>query len=90
MGCTCNEGLGADTSQVDAIVLSVVEAARALFPEKTAEAEAYIQQRLFNYGVDYAKYKARQTYGTATELLSSPMVLLGLGLLGGYFMFKRR
>jgi hypothetical protein len=80
-------GLGDE--QIDSIIRSVVESARSLFPQQTAEAEAWITARLANYGVDYAKYRAQQLYSSASEWLSNPVILIGLGLLGGYLVFKK-
>ncbi len=85
---TYNAGLGAD-SEVDKIIANVMASARALFPVQTSEAEAWIAARLASYGVDYARYKAQQYYGTASEFLSNPIILLGLGLFAGWVIFKR-
>ncbi len=81
------DDLGED--QVDVIIQNVLSMARSLWPEKTAEAEAWVTQRLFNYGIDYSKYKAEMAYQTATQWLSSPAVLLGLGLFAGYLAFRK-
>ena len=74
---------------VDTIIKNIMTAARSLFPEQTSEFEAWVTARLAAYGIDYAKYRAQQLYGTATDWFSSPVILLGLGLLGGYLVFKR-
>jgi hypothetical protein len=82
-----NQNLGDET--VDIVIKNILSAARSLFPEQTSEAEAWITARLANYGIDYAKYRAQQLYGTATDWLSNPAILLGLGLGAGYLIFKR-
>lgn len=80
-------GLGAD--DIDTIIQNVLASARSLYPVQTAEAEAWVTARLANYGIDYAKYRAQQLYGTASEWLSNPLIMLGLGLGIGYFVFRR-
>lgn len=80
-------GLGDEA--VDSIIANVMASARALFPQQTAEAEAWITARLTSYGIDYAKYRAQQLYGNINEWLANPFVLLGIGLLGGYLISKR-
>jgi hypothetical protein len=74
---------------IDQIIQNVINSARSLYPVQTAEAEAWIAARLANYGIDYARYRAQQMYGTATEWLSNPFILIGLGILGGYILSKR-
>jgi hypothetical protein len=81
----CNLG----DADVDTIIANVMASARALFPQQTAEAEAWIASRLTSYGIDYAKYRAQQLYGGVNEWLSNPVVLLGVGLLGGYLLFRK-
>ena len=82
-----NQNLGDEA--IDTIIQNIIMSARSLFPEQTSEFEAWVTARMAAYGIDYAKYRAQQLYGTATDWLSNPVVLLGVGLLGGYLMFKR-
>ena len=82
-----NAGLGDEA--IDRIIKNVIESARSIFPAQTAEAEAWIAARLANYGVDYAKYRAQQAYGTASEWLSNPLILIAIGLGAGYLFFRR-
>lgn len=92
--CACggDTGLGADQqpNDIDTLIQNTVSLARDLFPNQTAAAEEWISQRLLNYGVNYAQYKAGQYYQTATDYLSNPYVVLGLGLFAGWFFFGRR
>lgn len=81
-------GLQGDEN-VDAVLRELMNTARSIWPEQTAEAEAWIAARAASYGIDYAKYKAGQAYQAASEWVSNPLILLGLGLLGGYLIFKR-
>ena len=90
--CTCSgtNGLGADSPEaIDTLVRNTVAVARDLFPGQTAAAEEWIAARLMSYGTDYAKYKVQQGYGVASEWLSNPFVVLGIGLFAGWIIFKR-
>jgi hypothetical protein len=89
--CNCiNRGLGAaELTETDLVIRNIMDSARSLFPEQTAEFENWVSARAMNYGIDYAQYKAKQAYGALTDLVSSPIALLGLGLFAGWMIFKR-
>ena len=63
----------------DEIVKMVINFARANWPTQTAEAEAWINQQLTNYGISYAKYQAEQASATLGQY--STLLWLGGGLL---------
>ena len=74
-----NPGLG--DAQTDQIVSSVMEIARAIWPEGTAEFQTWVNQQLANYGISWAKYQAQQ----ASAALSNYTPLLWLG--GGVLLY---
>lgn len=91
--CACKgaSGLGAmEESQIDALIANTVALARDIFPNQTQAAEEWISRRLMAYGIDYAKNRAGQFYGSVSEVLTNPFVVLGIGLFAGYLIFKRR
>jgi hypothetical protein len=75
-----NQNLGDATS--DAIVQNVLDIAKGIWPEQTAEAETWINQQLAKYGISYAKYQAQQLSTT----LGNYSWLLWLG--AGFLVFK--
>lgn len=63
----------------DAIVKNVLDVASSIWPTQTAEAEAWINQQLANYGVSYAKYQAEQASAAIGQY--APLLWIGGGLL---------
>ena len=63
-------------AQTDSIVQNVMDIARSIWPEGTAEFESWVNRQLANYGISWAKYQAQQTM---TQL--TPLIWIGGGLL---------
>lgn len=87
--CKCQTGLAGEPSNVDTLIAETMAAARSLFPEQTAQAESWAAQRLAAYGVNYAKYRAEQAYGSLAAIFDNPWIVLGSGLFIGYLLWKR-
>lgn len=100
LGCATGDGLGqwatqpatqsVTQSDVDALVNNVRTIAQAIWGnDKVAEAEAWINQQLLQYGINYAKYKAQQAYGAVSEYLQNPIVVFGVGFIVAAMLFRR-
>lgn len=70
--------------QEDIIIKNILDTARQLWPEKTAQAEQWINQQLMSYGISYAKYQAQQAAAAVQPWLQSPIVWA----VGAYVFFK--
>lgn len=61
-------------TDTDRLVKNVMDTARGLFPEQTAQAEQWVNATLTQYGISYAKYQAEQKLALAQPWLESPIV----------------
>lgn len=79
-----NFALG-DTS-TDEIVKNVIDIARSVWPEGTAEFESWVNRQLANYGISWAKYQAQQASATFSQY--TPLLWISGGVLLIYALRK--
>ena len=60
-------------AETDAIVKNILDIAHDLFPAETAQAESWINERLAEYGISYAKYQAEKAAMTIYPWLQNPI-----------------
>lgn len=73
----------------EAIFNAVLQASRELFPAQTAKAEEWLQQRLLQYGIIYAKGQIQEKIAKAEPVVKNPWLWLGAGALVGWMILRK-
>jgi len=81
MSCHCSN-LGDD--QTDIIIANILDTAREIWPERTAQAEDWINSQAASYGISYAKYQAERASMTVYPWLQSPITWI----VGAYILYR--
>jgi hypothetical protein len=71
-------------SETDVVVRNILDSARSIFPVQTAEAEAWINARLADYGISYARYQAERMVSVTYPWLQNPLVWI----VGAWIVWK--
>lgn len=72
-------------TELDQVIQAIVDTARQLWPQQTAEAQTWIDSELTRLGLSYARVRAQELYGQVGSLFQSPWIWVAVA----YFILRR-